>query len=178
MALWNEKNATPEPMPAAPPGGELRPRPAVAAVPGATAASAAAAAAAADASHRAKDRTETLKESALAAELTIEGKISGNGSIRIAGRFKGDLSVKGSVTIEAGAHVEGEINAGTVVIAGELAGNILNARQVDVLATGVITGDVKAGSITVAAGSRMRGHVEFGWEPTAGMPNGSLTAGH
>jgi cytoskeletal protein CcmA (bactofilin family) len=54
----------------------------------------------------------------------------------------------------------------------------LNARQVDVLATGVITGDVKAGSITVAAGSRMRGHVEFGWEPTAGMPNGSLTAGH
>jgi len=74
--------------------------------------------------------------------------------------------------------VEGEINAGTVVIAGELAGNILNARQVDVLATGVITGDVKAGSITVAAGSRMRGHVEFGWEPTAGMPNGSLTAGH
>jgi len=36
------------------------------------------AAAAAEASHRAKDRTEALKESALAAELTIEGKISGN----------------------------------------------------------------------------------------------------
>jgi len=33
-----------------------------------------------------------------------------------------------------------------------------------VLEGGVIVGDVKAGSITVAAGSRMRGHVEFGWE--------------
>ena len=31
-------------------------------------------------------------------------------------------------------------------------------------ATGVIVGDVKAASITVAAGSRMRGHVEFGWD--------------
>ena len=34
----------------------------------------------------------------------------------------------------------------------------------DVLSTGVIVGDVKAASITVAAGSRMRGHVEFGWD--------------
>jgi cytoskeletal protein CcmA (bactofilin family) len=29
---------------------------------------------------------------------------------------------------------------------------------------GVISGDVKAGSLTVAAGSRMRGQVEFGWD--------------
>jgi len=28
----------------------------------------------------------------------------------------------------------------------------------------VISGDVKAGSLTVAAGSRMRGQVEFGWD--------------
>ena len=42
--------------------------------------------------------------------------------------------------------------------------NIESARRVDVLEGGVIVGDVKAGSITVAAGSRMRGHVEFGWD--------------
>lgn len=28
----------------------------------------------------------------------------------------------------------------------------------------MIAGDVKAGSLTVAAGSRMRGQVEFGWD--------------
>ena len=38
----------------------------------------------------------------------------------------------------------------------------VRASQV-VLATGVVVGDVKADTITVAAGSRMRGHVEFGW---------------
>ena len=27
----------------------------------------------------------------------------------------------------------------------------------------MVVGDVKAGSLTVAAGSRMRGQVEFGW---------------
>ena len=56
------------------------------------------------------------------------------------------------------------MRAGVVVVGGELQGNIDAAKQLDVLSTGVIVGDVKAASITVAAGSRMRGHVEFGWD--------------
>ena len=81
----------------------------------------------------------------------------------MAGRFKGDVQVDGNCRIDAGARLEGQVRAGVVVIGGELQGNIDAAKQVDVLASGVIVGDVKAASITVAAGSRMRGHVEFGW---------------
>jgi cytoskeletal protein CcmA (bactofilin family) len=103
-------------------------------------------------------------ESVIAAELAIEGKIVGGGDVRIAGRFKGDVQVDGNFRIDPGARLEGQVRAGVVVVGGELQGNIDAAKQVDVLATGVIVGDVKAASITVAAGSRMRGHVEFGWD--------------
>lgn len=103
-------------------------------------------------------------ESIIAAEITIEGKISGSGDVRIAGRFKGDVQVDGNFRIDGGARLEGQVRAGVVVVGGELQGNIEAAKQVDVLSTGVIVGDVKAASITVAAGSRMRGHVEFGWD--------------
>jgi cytoskeletal protein CcmA (bactofilin family) len=103
-------------------------------------------------------------ESVIAAELAIEGKIVGGGDVRIAGRFKGDVQVDGNFRIDAGARLEGLVRAGVVVVGGELQGNIDAAKHVDVLATGVIVGDVKAASITVAAGSRMRGHVEFGWD--------------
>jgi cytoskeletal protein CcmA (bactofilin family) len=103
-------------------------------------------------------------ESVIAADLTIEGKISGAGDVRIAGRFKGDVHVDGNFRIDAGARLEGQVRAAVVVVGGELLGNIDAAKQVDVLSTGVIVGDVKAASITVAAGSRMRGHVEFGWD--------------
>ncbi len=103
-------------------------------------------------------------ESVIAAELAIEGKIVGGGDVRIAGRFKGDVQVDGNFRIDAGARLEGLVRAGVVVVGGELQGNIDAAKQVDVLATGVIVGDVKAASITVASGSRMRGHVEFGWD--------------
>ncbi len=104
------------------------------------------------------------KESIISAGLAIEGKIEGSGHVRIAGNFKGDVRVQGNLTIEAGARVTGGVSANTVVIGGELEGNIDAASRVEILQTGVLNGDLKAGSLTVAAGSRMNGRVEFGWD--------------
>jgi cytoskeletal protein CcmA (bactofilin family) len=112
----------------------------------------------------AKEQRLDMKESVIASDLTIEGKIAGSGHVRIAGRFKGDVHVDGNVTLDSGAHLEGQVKASVVVVGGELIGNIDNAKRVELLETGVISGDVKAGSLTVAAGSRMRGQVEFGWD--------------
>jgi cytoskeletal protein CcmA (bactofilin family) len=108
------------------------------------------------------------KESLLAAGLTIEGKIEGSGHVRIAGNFKGDVHVQGNLTIEAGARVTGGVRANTVIVGGELEGNIDAASRVELLQTGVLNGDLKAGSLTVAAGSRMRGRAEFGWDEKGG----------
>jgi cytoskeletal protein CcmA (bactofilin family) len=102
------------------------------------------------------------KESLIAADVTIEGKIEGAGHVRIAGRFKGDVNVQGNVTIEQGAHVTGQVNAATVMVSGEVEGNIAATARVELLETGVINGDVKAAVLTVAAGSRMRGNADFG----------------
>lgn len=107
------------------------------------------------------------KESLIAAGLTIEGKIEGAGHVRIAGNFKGDVHVQGNLTIEPGAHLTGGVRANTVVVGGELEGNIDAASRVELLQTGVLNGDLKAGSLTVAAGSRMRGRAEFGWDDKA-----------
>lgn len=105
-----------------------------------------------------------MKESLIASELTIEGKIEGTGHVRIAGRFKGDVHVNGNLSLESGAKLTGGVRANTVVIGGELEGNITDATRVELLETGVLNGDLKAAALTVAAGSRMRGQVEFGWE--------------
>jgi cytoskeletal protein CcmA (bactofilin family) len=161
MALWKDTSSTPSP-------------PASGAAPATTATTvtelhgkgadraAHDAGAAAEAARRAAPRATV--ESVLGADLVLEGKISGSGDMRIAGRFKGDVQVDGTFRIDAGARLEGQVRAAVVVVGGELQGNIDAAKQVDVLSTGVIVGDVKAAMITVAAGSRMRGHVEFGWE--------------
>ena len=118
-------------------------------------------------------------ESLIAADIMIEGKIEGAGSVRIAGKFKGDVNVQGDLTIEVGAKLIGGVRADKVTIAGELEGNVESASLISLLATGVVIGDVKAGSVTVAAGARMRGQADFGWDdnktakPPRGFGNGA-----
>ncbi len=112
-----------------------------------------------------------LKESIIATGLTFEGKIEGSGHVRISGRFKGDIHVDGTLTVEAGAHLAGAVRAGSVIVAGEIEGNIESAQKVELHQTGVINGDVNAGSLSVAGGARMRGRAEFGWSET-GTPKG------
>lgn len=161
MALWKDSNA---PAQAATPGPEPvaikaapspAPAPATAGQSGAVPASPAAT--------QPKARME-MKESVISAGLSIEGKIIGTGHVRVAGKFKGDVQVEGNLHVDAGAILEGQVRASEVIVSGELQGNIENAKRVELQQGGVITGDVKAGSLTVAAGSRMRGNVEFGWE--------------
>ena len=113
------------------------------------------------------------KESLIASDLTIEGKIEGSGHVRIAGRFKGDLNVQGNLTIEQGAKLAGAVRADKVTISGELEGNVDSASRVELTDSGAINGDLKADTLTVAAGSRIRGHVECGnWGDKASGRNG------
>ena len=117
------------------------------------------------------------RESIIASDITIEGKIDGAGHVRLAGRFKGDVHIQGDLTVEAGAKLTGSVRANSVAIAGEVEGNIESAQRVELLETGVLNGDLKAGTLTVAAGSRMRGRAEFGWGDEQGTSRSSFTLG-
>jgi cytoskeletal protein CcmA (bactofilin family) len=156
MALWDKQ----EPASNAAPGTAAAPPQRVAATP------ASPNTVSLDSAKLPKERVE-MKESVISSGLSIEGKIVGSGHVRVAGKFKGDIQVDGNLHIDTGARVEGQVRASEVIVSGELQGNIDGAKRVDVQPGGIITGDVKAGSVTIAAGSRMRGVVEFGWEEGA-----------
>ena|SRR5688572_17318504 len=162
MAIWKDivaKDSTqPDPVPASAPPPVSRPRPEV--VPHASPPPPAPAS------------RKDLKESIIAAGLTFEGKIEGSGHVRISGRFKGDVHVDGTLTVESGAHLAGSVRAGSVVVAGEIEGNIEGAQRVELHQSGVVNGDISAGSLTVADGARMRGKSEFGWNETGGKGGG------
>ena len=166
MALWKEQTPA-KPAgnaPAPTPAEAVRLQPEAAAAPAPAAINPAPAAAPAPA----RANVRQLSESLIAADLTIEGKIHGTGHVRIAGQFKGDVNVEGDLTIERGAKLTGGVRASKITIAGELEGNVESAQRVELLETGVLTGDLKSGSLTVAAGSRMRGQAEFGWDDGKG----------
>jgi cytoskeletal protein CcmA (bactofilin family) len=174
MSIWKDNTATrltpaPAPEPKEPARYEPQSKPEAAPSPAPTPASAPVA--------RAETRPPR-KESLIAADITIEGKIECGGSVRIAGKFKGDVNVQGDLTIEAGAKLTGAVRADKVTIAGELEGNVEEASLVDLMQTGVLIGDIKAGSLTVAAGARVRGQAEFGWDDGKAAKSGKYRVGH
>ena len=149
MPIWNEKTTSPKETLVMPPEPAIRKEPEYPA----------------DLSPSTTRRTapRETKESVIAADITITGKIEGAGHIRIAGKFDGDVNIQGDLTVEAGAKLTGSVHANSVTIGGEVEGNIESAAAVELLSTGVLNGDLKAGNLTVASGSKMRGRAEFGW---------------
>jgi len=163
MAIWKDivakDSPQAEPLVSAPPPPVNRPRPEV--VPSAPPPQAA------------PVSRKEMKESIIAAGLNFEGKIEGSGHVRISGKFKGDVQVDGTLTVETGAHLAGAVRAAAVVVAGEIEGNIEGAQRVELHQSGVVNGDISAGSLTVADGARMRGKAEFGWGDSGGKGGGN-----
>lgn len=103
------------------------------------------------------------RETVLGLGVTLEGKIEGDGDVRIAGKITGEIRINGDLIVDRGAHLTAKVSAANVTLGGELEGNIAASGQVKLLESSQMIGDLKASTLTVAAGSRMRGHVEFGW---------------
>jgi cytoskeletal protein CcmA (bactofilin family) len=182
MAFWKDNTAprpTPTPAPEArePAQFTARSKPETAASPRAASSKPEAVPSPAAATAARGDTGRTREESLIAVDITFEGRIEGGGSVRIAGKFKGDVNLQGDLTIDTGAKLTGGVRAAKVVIAGELEGNVEQASRVDLLPSGVLIGDLKTGSLTVAAGARMRGQVEFGWDDDTGSNAGKRSNG-
>jgi cytoskeletal protein CcmA (bactofilin family) len=114
-------------------------------------------------------------ESLIGPGVVFEGNVSGEGDMRIAGQIRGEVRLKGNLTLAAGARITGGVSANTVTIGGQVEGNVQSPGHVRLLETGQLIGDVKAKFLMAALGSRMRGHVEFGWDHAEAPPEAKRT---
>lgn len=93
--------------------------------------------------------------------ITVEGEITSDEELVIAGRVRGKIATDGPVTIEAGAVVEADIGAGSLSVGGSLTGNVVANDRVDLLGGARLIGDVKASRLTIADGASFKGNVDM-----------------
>src|SRR4051812_6904468 len=100
MAIWKEQTtATKDPAPITPPPAPVKDDSFASATP--------------TYNQPSRPSMTDQKETLIAQNLSIEGKINGAGHVRVAGQFKGDVNVEGNLTIEQGAKVIGGVRAQT-----------------------------------------------------------------
>src|SRR5262245_23193956 len=83
---------------------------------------------------------------------TFEGKLTFEGTVRIDGRFKGEVFSDDVLVIGEGAHVEAEIDIGEVIVQGTVVGNIKAKRSIEIHAPGRVKGDVHTPVLQVDKG--------------------------
>jgi cytoskeletal protein CcmA (bactofilin family) len=93
--------------------------------------------------------------------ITIEGEVTSDEEVVIAGSVRGKIDVEGPVTIEAGAIVEADIGAASLSVGGNITGNVTAAERVDLLGGARLIGDVKAARLTIADGASFKGNVDM-----------------
>ena len=105
---------------------------------------------------------------------TFEGKLTFEGTVRIDGRFKGEVFTDDVLVIGEGAHVEAEIDVGEVIIQGTVVGNVKAKRSIEIHAPGRVKGDLHTPSLQIDKGvifegrSFMEGAVTT--KPVAAVP--------
>lgn len=83
---------------------------------------------------------------------TFEGKLTFDGTVRIDGRFKGEVFSEDTLVIGEGAVVEAEIEIGEVIVQGTVIGNIKAKRSIEIHAPGRVKGDLTTPSLQIDKG--------------------------
>ena len=88
---------------------------------------------------------------------TFEGKLTFEGTVRLDGRFKGEVVTDDVLVIGDGAHVEAELDVGEVIVQGTVVGNIKAKRSIEVHAPGRVKGDLHTPSLQIDKGVMFEG---------------------
>ncbi|MGC9002833.1 MAG: bactofilin family protein [Dictyoglomus sp.] len=108
-----------------------------------------------------REKSEVM-ETIVGSQTEMEGTIISKASLRIDGKFKGDIEAKDTVIVGKTGYVEGNIKANRVVVIGEIVGNVICKESIDILSTGKLKGDLKlGGKISVEEGGIFLGTTEI-----------------
>lgn len=82
----------------------------------------------------------------------FEGKLTFEGTVRIDGRFKGEVFSDDVLVIGEGAQVEATIDVGEVIIQGTVVGNVTAKRSIEIHAPGRVKGDLHTPTLQIDKG--------------------------
>lgn len=128
----------------------------------------------------AKSENPTLRE--VSADLNAflgkgceyDGKLTFEGSVRIDGKFAGEIFSNDILLVGEGAVVKAEIDVGTIIVSGTVEGNITAKKMVELKAPAFVKGTITTPALTIEQGVVFEGSSKMeersGRKPSSGAP--------
>ncbi len=102
----------------------------------------------------------------------FEGKLNYRGTVRIDGRFSGEIFTEDGLLIGEGAEVKAEIHCGLITIRGRVVGSIQAQKRVELLAPGCMVGDLHTPAIHIQEGAVFDGTCVMSGDGQTSLPGG------
>ena len=102
----------------------------------------------------------------------FKGDLTFDGTVRIDGRFEGNINSKDALVIGENATVDAEIHVGQIIISGRVSGNIAAADSVEINSKAQVHGNIKlsGNKLTIHEGAVFSGGCEMGAADTLEQP--------
>ena len=112
---------------------------------------------------------EKQSEPVIAKDMTITGRVSGSGLVKIEGVVEGELVLNGAAVVTETGRIKGPVEADVVHVSGYIEGDVLAREHLRLEMTGTVDGNVKTGSFVIEDGGCLNGRCTMtkkGKEPT------------
>lgn len=101
----------------------------------------------------------------------FEGKLTFEGTVRIDGKFSGEIHTNDVLVIGEGAKIQAEISAGSVVVNGEVSGNIRAKTSIELHQPARVRGNLETPALSIDKGVIFEGTAKMEQlAQTAGKP--------
>ncbi|MEE9543194.1 MAG: polymer-forming cytoskeletal protein [Thermodesulfobacteriota bacterium] len=90
--------------------------------------------------------------------MSVDGKLSFEGTVTVEGHFKGDVSSGGIFIVGEGGLVEGDINVDNVIVHGEVKGSINAKTRAELNKPAKVRGDIFTPNLIICEGVLFEGN--------------------
>ena len=96
----------------------------------------------------------------LGKDIEFEGILNFNGTVRIDGHFKGEItSTEGNLIVGEFGKIDADIHISQIFISGEIRGNIIAEHKIDIHPPGKVFGNIQAPTLSLQEGAILEGDV-------------------
>ena len=109
----------------------------------------------------------------LGVDALFKGSLNFEGTVRIDGKFEGQVHTKDTLVIGETGDIEADIEAGTVICKGKMRGTILAAKKIEMHPSSKIIGNVQTPALNIELGAVLMGKCNMSGGESSSSEDGS-----
>mgnify|MGYP002630502905 CR=1 FL=1 len=115
-------------------------------------------------------KDDTQIKAYMGEDTVFNGSLTFDGTVRIDGKFEGQVNTDDTLIVGETGHLMAEIFAGTVICMGRVEGTIVASKKVEIHSTSRVVGNVKSPALYIELGGVLDGSCDMTGKETKIIP--------